>query len=238
MYVLLAGLATPLVVSVHSVVSLDFAYAMVPGWHSTILPPYFVAGAIYSGFAVVLTLAVPLRRLYGLTDIITSRHLENCAKLLLATGEIVAYCYVMEHFMAWYSANPFDAALVENRAFGPYAPLFWIYLVCNVLVVQALWVPRVRRSPVWLFIIGALINIGMWIERVDIVIVSLHRDFVPSAWGNFVPTIWDWATLAGTIGFFALAYLLFIRYLPLVAMSDMAKLIADLRGKPAAARHG
>ena len=238
MYVLLAGLATPLVVSVHSVVSLDFAYAMVPGWHSTILPPYFVAGAIYSGFAVVLTLAVPLRRLYGLTDIITSRHLENCAKLLLATGEIVAYCYVMEHFMAWYSANSFDAALVENRAFGPYAPLFWIYLVCNVLVVQALWVPRVRRSPVWLFVIGALINIGMWIERVDIVIVSLHRDFVPSAWGNFVPTIWDWATLAGTIGFFALAYLLFIRYLPLVAMSDMAKLIADLRGKPAAARPG
>jgi len=227
-YLLFAGLATPLVVSVHSVVSLDFAYAMVPGWHSTIFPPYFVAGAIYSGFAVVVTLAVPLRRLYHLEDVITIRHIENCAKLLLVTGEIVAYSYVMEGFISWYSGNPFEMYMSWNRAFGPYGALFWLYIFCNVVAVQALWSSRVRRSPFWVFVIGAIINTGMWIERVVIVIVSLHRDYLPSAWGLYTPTIWDWATLAGTIGFFAFGYFLFLRYLPLIAMSETSKLATEL----------
>jgi molybdopterin-containing oxidoreductase family membrane subunit len=228
-YLLLAGLATPLVVSVHSVVSLDFAYAMVPGWHSTIFPPYFVAGAIYSGFAVVLTLAVPLRRLYRLQDVITLRHLENCAKLLLVTGLIVGYSYVMEAFIAWYSGNIFEMYLSANRALGPYGVYFWAYIFCNVVVVQALWLPRVRRNPVWLFVVGALVNIGMWIERVVIVVVSLHRDFLPSAWNDYWPTVWDWATLLGTIGFFAFAYFLFLRFLPLISISETSKLVAELR---------
>jgi Ni/Fe-hydrogenase subunit HybB-like protein len=228
-YLLLGGLATPLVVSVHSVVSLDFAYAIVPGWHSTIFPPYFVAGAIYSGFAVVLTLAVPLRRLYRLDDVITLRHLENCAKLLLVTGEVVAYSYVMEAFIGWYSGRPAEMYVAHARALGPYAAWFWAYIVANVLVVQALWVPRVRRNPLWLFVIGAVINIGMWLERVVIVIGSLNRDYLPGAWNFYWPTVWDWATLAGTIGFFAFAYFLFLRYLPLVPMSETSKLVTELR---------
>jgi molybdopterin-containing oxidoreductase family membrane subunit len=227
-YLLLAGLATPLVVSVHSIVSIDFAYAVVPGWHSTIFPPYFVAGAIYSGFAVVLTLAVPLRALYGLRDVITLRHLENCAKILLATGLIVAYSYVIEAFMGWYSGNPYEGYLMRNRALGPYAAWYWASIFCNIIAVQAIWFPRVRRSPLWLFVIGAVVNIGMWLERFVIVIVSLHRDFIPSAWDFYWPTVWDWATLLGTVGFFALGYLLFLRYLPLVSMSETSKLVVEL----------
>ena len=234
-YLLLGGLATPLVVSVHSIVSLDFAYAMIPGWHSTIFPPYFVAGAIYSGFAFVLTLAVPLRRLYRLQDVITLRHLENCAKLLLVTGNIVAYSYVMEAFIGWYSGNIFEMYLSYNRALGPYGAWFWTYIFCNVVAVQALWFPRMRRSPFWLFVIGAIVNTGMWVERVVIVIGSLHRDFLPASWGFYWPTFWDWATLGGTIGFFAFAYFLFLRYLPLVPMSETSKLIHELATKRRAA---
>jgi molybdopterin-containing oxidoreductase family membrane subunit len=231
-YLLLAGLATPLVVSVHSVVSIDFAFAVVPGWHSTIFPPYFVAGAIYSGFAVVLTLAVPLRALYGLRDIITLRHLENCAKILLATGLIVAYSYVMEAFVGWYSGSRYEGYLMQNRALGPYAPWYWASIFCNIIAVQALWFPRVRRSPFWLFVIGAVVNTGMWLERFVIVIASLHRDFIPSAWGFYSATVWDWATLLGTVGFFALGYLLFLRYLPLVSMSETSKLVVELHERP------
>jgi molybdopterin-containing oxidoreductase family membrane subunit len=230
-YLLLAGLATPLVVSVHSVVSLDFAYAQVPGWHSTIFPPYFVAGAIYSGFAVVLDIAIALRALYRLHDIITLRHLENCAKLLLAVGMIVLYAYVMEAFMAWYSGNLYELYLHWNRALGPYATWFWAYIFCNVVVVQAVWFRPVRRSPFWLFVIGLLVNTGMWIERVVIVIVSLNRDFLPSSWGFYWPTVWDWATLVGTVGFFTLGLCLFIRYLPIIPMSETAKLLTELRGR-------
>jgi molybdopterin-containing oxidoreductase family membrane subunit len=231
-YLLLAGLATPLVVSVHSVVSIDFAFAIVPGWHSTIFPPYFVAGAIYSGFAVVLTLAVPLRALYGLRDVITLRHLENCAKILLTTGLIVAYSYVIEAFMGWYSGNPYEGYLMQNRALGPYAAWYWASIFCNIIAVQAIWFPRVRRSPFWLFVIGAVVNTGMWLERFVIVIVSLHRDFIPSAWDFYWPTVWDWATLLGTVGFFALGYLLFLRYLPLVSMSETSKLVVELHERP------
>jgi molybdopterin-containing oxidoreductase family membrane subunit len=239
-YVLLAGLATPLVVSVHSVVSLDFTYAIVPGWHSTIFPPYFVAGAIYSGFAVVLTLAIPLRALYGLHGLITMRHLENCAKLLLAVGEIVAYSYAMEAFIGWYSGSVFERYVMANRAFGPYGWLFWLYIFCNVVAVQALWFPRVRRSVLALFLIGVIVNTGMWIERVVIVIGSLHRDYLPSSWGFFVPTIWDWLTLFGTIAFFAFAYCLFVRFLPLIPASETAKLLHEIHERTgrAAARRG
>ncbi len=230
-YVLLGGLATPLVISVHSVVSLDFAYAQVPGWHSTIFPPYFVAGAIYSGFAVVLDIAIALRVLYRLHDVITIRHLENCAKLLLVTGEIVTYSYAIEAFMGWYSGNPYEMYLARNRALGPYAPLFWAYIFANVVVVQACWFKRVRQSPLLLFIIGIVINAGMWVERVVIVVVSLHRDFLPSSWGFFWPTWWDWATLAGTLGFFTLGLVLFIRYLPMIPMSETSKLLTEVRGR-------
>ncbi len=232
-YLLLAGLATPLVVSVHSVVSLDFTYAIVPGWHSTIFPPYFVAGAIYSGFAVVLNIAIALRRLYHLEDLITIRHLDCCAKLLLTVGLVVAYSYTMEAFIAWYSGNIYELYLAQNRALGPYAPWFWAYIFGNVVVVQACWFRRVRQSPLWLFLIGLVVNTAMWVERVVIVVVSLSRDFLPSSWNFFWPTWWDWAALAGTLGFFTLGLCLFIRFLPIIPMSESVKLLTELREKRA-----
>jgi len=201
---------------------------VVPGWHSTIFPPYFVAGAIYSGFAVVLDIAIALRALYRLHDVITPRHLENCAKLLLATGLVVGYAYVMETFIGWYSGQVTERYLLYNRALGPYAPWFWGYLVGNVLVVQACWFRRVRRSPVALFLIGLAVNTAMWVERVVIVVVSLHRDFLPSSWGFFWPTWWDWATLLGTVGFFTFGLCLFARYLPIVPMSETSRLLHRL----------
>jgi molybdopterin-containing oxidoreductase family membrane subunit len=233
--VLLAGLATPLVVSVHSVVSLDFAYALVPGWHSTIFPPYFVAGAIYSGFAVVLNIAIALRRLYHLEDLITLRHLEACAKLLLTVGLVVAYSYAMEAFISWYSGSLYELYMTQNRALGPYAGWFWAYIFGNVVAVQACWFRRVRRSPVALFIIGLIVNTAMWMERVVIVVVSLSRDFLPSAWNFYWPTVWDWATLAGTLGFFTLGLCLFIRFLPMIPMSETVKLLAEMRERRARA---
>ena len=189
-YLLLAGLATPLVVSVHSVVSLDFAVGIVPGWHSTIFPPYFVAGAIFSGFAMVLTLAIPLRSAFGLQDFITARHLDNMAKVMLATGLIVAYGYLMEAFIAWYGQNPFEHyTTLQNRPFGPYAHTYWIMMTCNVLVPQLLWFPWVRSQVVLLWILSILVNVGMWLERYVIVVTSLSRDFVPSAWGMYHGTL-------------------------------------------------
>jgi Ni/Fe-hydrogenase subunit HybB-like protein len=224
-YLLLAGLATPLVVSVHTVVSWDFAVAIVPGWHTTIFPPYFVAGAIYSGFAMVLTLAIPLRAAYGLHDFITERHLQNMAKIMLATGLIVAYGYLMESFMSWYSGNRFEMYAIFNRMTGPYAATYWALILCNIIIPQALWSARVRSLPVALFVIALVVNIGMWLERFVIVITSLHRDFLPSSWGNYLPTSWDWATFMGTIGLFLTLMFLFIRLLPMISIFEMRTLL-------------
>jgi molybdopterin-containing oxidoreductase family membrane subunit len=227
-YLLLAGLATPLVVSVHTIVSLDFAISVVPGWHTTIFPPYFVAGAIYSGFAMVLTLAIPLRAAYGLQDFITMRHLQNMAKILLVTGLIVAYGYLMEGFAAWYSGNEFESYMLTNRALGPYAPYYWALLFCNVVVPQFLWSDRVRSNVVALFIIAIIVNVGMWLERFIIVITSLHRDFLPSSWGMYAPTVWDWATLFGSIGLFFALLFLFIRFLPMISIFEMRSLLPEV----------
>jgi Ni/Fe-hydrogenase subunit HybB-like protein len=226
-YLLLAGLATPLVVSVHSVVSLDFSVAIVPGWHSTIFPPYFVAGAIYSGFAMVMTLAIPIRAFYRLEDFITMRHLRNMAMILLATGLIVAYGYVMETFMAWYSGSPFEEYMILNRMFGPYAPLYGVLMLCNILAPQVLWFSRVRSNVVALFIVALVVNVGMWLERYIIVVTSLHRDFMPSAWGMYAGTIWDWATLVGSIGLFLALLFLFLRFLPMISIFEMRELVAE-----------
>src|SRR5512146_1895709 len=188
-YLLLAGLATPLVVSVHTVVSFDFAVSLVPGWHSTIFPPYFVAGAIYSGFAMVLTIAIPLRKLYGLEDLITMRHIKNMAIVMLATGMIVAYGYLMETFMAWYSGDIFEQYMMMNRMFGPYGWMYWLLILFNILIPQALWFRGLHTNVRVLFAIAVSVNIGMWLERYVIVVVSLHRDFMPSAWGMYSGTI-------------------------------------------------
>ncbi len=230
-YLLLAGLATPLVVSVHTVVSFDFAIAIVPGWHSTVFPPYFVAGAIFSGFAMVLTLAIPIRAIYGLEDFITLRHLQNMAKILLATGMIVAYGYMIEGFMAWYSGNPFEEFLQLNRMFGPYGPFYWGLLLCNVLVPQVLWFRQMRSNVVVLFIVSLIVNVGMWLERF-VIVMSLHRDFMPSAWGRYSPTVWDWAMLLGSIGLFVTLLLLFLRYLPMISIFEMRALVQETEGHP------
>src|SRR5438874_5173526 len=228
-YLLLAGLATPLVVSVHTVVSFDFAIAIVPGWHTTIFPPYFVAGAIYSGFAMVLTLAIPIRAIYGLEDFITIRHLQNMAKVMLVTGLIVAYGYLTEAFIAWYSADPFELFVPRNRLTGPYAPAYWALIVCNIVIPQALWFRRVRTTPIVLFVIAIIVNIGMWLERFVIVITSLHRDFLPSAWGNYAPTFWDWSTFVGTIGLFLSLLFLFLRFLPMISIAEMRAILPEAK---------
>ncbi|HEX4667767.1 MAG TPA: NrfD/PsrC family molybdoenzyme membrane anchor subunit [Chthoniobacterales bacterium] len=226
-YLLLAGLATPLVLSVHSVVSFDFAVAMVPGWHSTIFPPYFVAGAIYSGFAMVLNIVIPVRKIYHLENLITERYLNNMANVMFVTGMMVSYGYVIEAFMSWYSGDIFEQYMMMNRAFGPYGWVFWCLMLCNVLVPQALWSARIRRNPLTLFIVAFFINVGMWIERFVIVITSLHRDFMPSAWGMFYPTIWDWATLFGSVGLFLTLLFLFVRFFPMISISESRELVAE-----------
>jgi molybdopterin-containing oxidoreductase family membrane subunit len=232
-YYLLAALATPLVVSVHSVVSFDFAVANVPGWHSTIFPPYFVAGALFSGFAMVLTIAIPLRVAYGLTGLITERHLDLLAKLMLASGLVVTYSYLMELFIAWYSANPFEQYVTLNRMFGPYGFLYWIYMLFNVGVIQLIWFRGVRRRHMLLWTISILVNVGMWTERFVIIVESLHRDYVPSSWGLYIPTVWDWATLLGTLGVFSFLLFLFIRGLPMISVHEMRKLLTEREAKPA-----
>jgi molybdopterin-containing oxidoreductase family membrane subunit len=236
-YLILAGLATPLVVSVHTVVSFDFAVALLPGWHSTFFPPYFVAGAIYSGFAMVLILAIPLRAVYGLQDYITERHLQNCAKLLLVTGMMVSYAYMLEAFMGWYSGNRYEFyTQLFDRPFGPYAAIYWATITCNAFVVQLLWFKRMRTSPLALFIISVLILYGMWGERYMIIMTSLHRDFLPSSWGMYSGTIWDWATFVGTLGFFFFMMLLFIRFLPMISIAEMRKLLPEAEVRPEAPR--
>jgi len=226
-YLLLAGLSTPLVLSVHTVVSFDFAVALVPGWHTTIFPPYFVAGAIYSGFAMVLILAIPIRAIYNLKDMITERHLDNAAKVMLATGLIVAYGYIMEVFLAWYGPSASDKFLVHNRFFGPYAIPYAMLWVCNIIVPQLLWIKKFRVKPVLLFLISVVILAGMWLERFVIVVLSLHRDFVPSSWGMYYPTKWDWMTYIGTLGFFFMAIFLFVRILPMISIFEMRMLLPE-----------
>src|SRR5277367_175542 len=220
-YLLLAGLATPLVLSVHTVVSFDFAIGIVPGWHTTIFPPYFVAGAIYSGFAMVLMLSIPIRKFYGLEDFITERHLENSAKVMLATGLIVAYGYGIEAFMGWYSGNRYDSYLLWNRLHGPYSFFYYMLLACNIFIPQLLWIRKLRTSPLGLFFISGVILVGMWLERFIIVVVSLQRDFLTSSFGMFYPTRWDWATYIGTIGFFIACMFLFLRVLPAISIFEM-----------------
>jgi Ni/Fe-hydrogenase subunit HybB-like protein len=236
-YGILAGLATPLVVSVHTIVGMDFATSIVPGWHATIFPPYFVAGAIYSGFAMVLTLAIPLRAVYGLKDFITDRHLDNMAKVMLATGLMVAYGYAMEAFFGWYSANEYEWYMIRNRALGPYAWSYWALIACNVIAPQFLWSRRIRTNPFWLFILAIVVNIGMWLERFVIIVTSLHRDYLPSSWGMYYPTVWDFSLFIGTIGFFLALLFLFIRFLPMISIFEMRELVehtGDDRGQIAA----
>jgi Ni/Fe-hydrogenase subunit HybB-like protein len=228
-YLLLAGLSTPLVVSVHSIVSFDFAVSILPGWHTTIFPPYFVAGAIYSGFAMVLTLAIPVRHWYHLEDLITMRHIECMAKVMLGTGLIVAYGYAMEAFMSWYSANRYERYMYENRVWlGHYWWTFVLLILCNIAIPQLLWSRRIRMSLRAVWTISIVVNIGMWLERFVIVITSLERDFVPSSWNRYFPTGWDIATFAGTIGLFLSLMFLFVRGLPAISMFEMREVVHHL----------
>jgi molybdopterin-containing oxidoreductase family membrane subunit len=224
-YLLLAGLATPLVVSVHTVISFDFAIGIVPGWHTAIFPPYFVAGAIYSGFAMVLTLAIPIRAVYGLQDFITMRHLQNMAKVMLVTGLIVAYGYGTEAFIAWYSADKYELFVPINRFTGPYWWTYWMLILCNVLAPQVLWLKRARTNVVLLFVLSLVVNVGMWLERFVIIVTSLHRDFLPSSWGMYKPTFWDWSTYIGTIGLFLSLLFLFLRFLPMISIFEMRTIL-------------
>ncbi|MEW5702330.1 MAG: NrfD/PsrC family molybdoenzyme membrane anchor subunit [Candidatus Zixiibacteriota bacterium] len=231
-YLLLAGLSTPLVLSVHSVVSTDFAVSILPGWHTTIFPPYFVAGAIFSGFAMVLTLAIIARRVYHLEDFITVNHLERMNKIMLVTGMMVGYAYATEFFIAWYSGNIYEIFAFVNRATGPYAWAYWIMVSCNVLVPQFFWFRRWRTSIPVMFVASILINVGMWFERFVIVVSSLANDFLPSMWAYFKPTIFDVSMLVGSFGLFFTLFLLFIRFLPMISMAEVKSVL------PAANVHG
>ena len=224
-YLLLAGLATPLVLSVHTIVSFDFAISIIPGWHTTIFPPYFVAGAIYSGFAMVLTLIIPLRSWYKLQDMVTMRHIEAAAKLMLGTGLIVAYGYAMEAFFAWYSGDKYESFMYWNRMTGPYGFTYVMLIMFNIVLPQALWIKKVRRSLVMVWVISIIVNLGMWLERFVIVVTSLHRDFLPSSWGIYIPTRWDWATYAGTLGFFMFLIFLFVRLLPSISIFEVREVV-------------
>jgi molybdopterin-containing oxidoreductase family membrane subunit len=223
--IILAGLSTPLVLSVHTVVSFDFAVSVLPGWHATIFPPYFVAGAIYSGFAMVLTLAIPIRAAYKLEDLITMRHIDNMAKVMLATGLIVGYGYTMEAFFGWYSANQYERYMIWNRMTGPYAWSYWTLIAVNVGMVQLLWFKSVRTNVKLLFVLSLFVNFGMWLERFVIIVTSLHRDFLPSSWGMYYPTIWDFMTYIGTFGLFLTLFFLFMKFVPMIAMFEVRLLL-------------
>ena len=220
-YLILAGLSTPLVLSVHSIVSLDFSVSQLPGWHTTIFPPYFVAGAIFSGFGMVLTLLIPIRKLCGLEDIITVRHVDLMCKVTLATGSIVGYAYGMEMFIAWYSGNPYERFAFWNRAFGPYWWAYWIMILCNVGLPQLFWFRRVRRNLVLVWVLSVLVNVGMWFERFVIVVTTLAREFLPANWGYYTPTWVDICTYLGTFGLFFTFFLLFMRFLPVIAIAEV-----------------
>ncbi|HET8986263.1 MAG TPA: NrfD/PsrC family molybdoenzyme membrane anchor subunit, partial [Trueperaceae bacterium] len=219
-YLLLAALSFPLVLSVHSTIAMDFAVAQVPGWNNTIMPPYFVAGAVFAGFAMVLILAVPLRRAFGLQHLITLRHLDNAAKLMLATGMIVVYGYFVEIFIAWYSGVEFERYMIWNRMFGDHAQFFWALIFCNLVAIQPLWFRRVRQSPLALFIISIIVSVGMWLERFVIIVVSLTKDFLLSSWGDYISTFWDWSLYLGSFGLFSTLFFLFIRLLPSIATAE------------------
>lgn len=226
-YLLLAGLATPLVVSVHSIVSLDFAVSIVPGWHVAVFPPYFVAGAIFSGFAMVVTIAVPLRAAFGLHDLITDGHLDRMAKIMLVSSLIVGYGYLMEHFMGWYSGDQFETALHHDRMTGHYAAVYWSLLACNVVVPQLLWSRSIRCHAIALFVISLIVSVGMWLERFVIVVTSLSHDRLPSSWRNFQPTFWDWSTYLGTIGLFVALLFIFIRLLPMISIFELREMVEE-----------
>jgi molybdopterin-containing oxidoreductase family membrane subunit len=229
---LLAGLSTPLVLSVHTVVSFDFAVSVLPGWHATIFPPYFVAGAIYSGFAMVLSLAIPIRAAYRLEDFITLRHIDNMAKVMLATGLMVGYGYTMEAFYAWYSGSFYERQMMWNRMFGPYGLFYWLLIFVNVGLVQLLWFKSVRMNLKLLFVLSLFVNLGMWLERFVIIVTSLARDFVPSSWGMYYPTRWDVLTYFGTIGLFLTLFFLFMRFVPMISMFEVRTLLPQAKVKP------
>src|ERR1043165_9914804 len=224
---LLAGISTPLVLSVHSVVSFDFAVSVLPGWHATIFPPYFVAGAIYSGFAMVMTLAIPLRKFYGLEDFITMRHIHNMTKVMLVTGMLVAYGYANEAFFAWYSGAPYEGYMMLNRMTGPYAPFYWTLIAINAVMIQLFWFRRVRENIPLLFVLSLLVNVGMWLERFFIIVTSLHRDFLPSSWAMYSPTKFDLSMFLGTLGFFFTLIYLFVRFLPIISIFEVRTLLPE-----------
>lgn len=226
-YLLLAALSTPLVLSVHSVVSFDFATSVIPGWHTTIFPPYFVAGAVFSGFAMVMTLMLITRAVYGLRSLVVMKHLELMNKIMLVTGMLVGYAYAMEFFIAWYSGNEYEWFVFRNRATGPYAWAYWIMVGCNVLSPQVFWWKRFRTSIPVMFVVSILINIGMWFERFVIIVTSLHRDYLPSAWGYFRPTLIDIFTYAGTLGLFFTLFLLFTRWIPMIAIAEVKGVLPE-----------
>jgi molybdopterin-containing oxidoreductase family membrane subunit len=224
-YLILAGLSTPLVLSVHSIVSLDFAVSQLPGWHTTIFPPYFVAGAVFSGFGMVLTLLIPLRSICKLQDLITMRHIDLMCKVTLATGSIVGYAYTMEFFIAWYSGSPMEAFHFLNRALGPYQWAWLLMVIPNVVVPQVFWFKKCRQTLWFVFIVSIIVNVGMWFERFVIIVIGLHRDFLPSSWGYFSPSKVDICTYIGTFGLFFTCFLLFIRFLPMIAISEVKGVI-------------
>jgi molybdopterin-containing oxidoreductase family membrane subunit len=237
-YLILAALSTPLVLSVHSIVSFDFAVSLLPGWHTTIFPPYFVAGAIFSGFGMVLTLMIPARKWLGLHELITLNHLDNIAKILLLTGTMVGYAYGMEFFIAWYSGVEYEQFAFINRAFGPYWWSYWIMVSCNVISPQFFWFRSLRRNPTVLFVISIFVNIGMWFERFVIAVTSLTRDFLPSSWGYFSPTLIDILTYAGSFGLFFTFFLLFCRFLPILAISEVKGVMPEANPHHGHAGHG
>ena len=230
-YLLMAGLATPLVVSVHSIVGMDFAAGIVPGWHTTIFSPYFVAGAIFSGFAMVMTLTIPLRAVYGLQDFVTMKHLDNMAKVMLATGSILAYGYAAEVFYSYYSGNTYERYVTINRALGSYGWSYWALIACNIIVPQVLWFRRVRRNVPLLFVVSLVINVGMWLERFVIVVVSLHRDYLPSSWRMYYPTRWDFIHYFGSLGLFFTLLFLFLRVLPMISIFELRELVHETEGE-------
>jgi molybdopterin-containing oxidoreductase family membrane subunit len=230
---LLAGLATPLVLSVHTVISFDFAVAVLPGWHTTIFPPYFVAGAIYSGFAMVLTLAIPLRKFYHLENLVTERHIDNMGKVMLGTGGIVAYGYGMEVFMSWFSGSHWEFFMMWNRMFGPIGWSYWVLIFCNIAFpLTTLWFRKLRTNISFMFLISIIVNTGMWFERFVIVVTSLYRDFLPSSWGTYRATKWDYATYVGTLGLFTFLFLLFVRFLPMIPMNEIKMMLPSAKIKP------
>jgi Ni/Fe-hydrogenase subunit HybB-like protein len=225
-YLILAGLSTPLVLSVHSIVSFDFSVAQLPGWHATIFPPYFVAGAVFAGFAMVLILMIPLRRIYGLHNLITQTHLVYMGKVMLATGLIVCYGYGMEAFFGWYASNKYEGYMIMNRIWtGPYWWSYWLLILCNGLSIQLLWFKRFRESEFWLFVISIFVSVGMWLERFVIIVTSLHRDFLPANWAMYSPSPFDWTMFIGTLGMFFTLIFLFVRFLPVISIFEVRTLL-------------